>query len=153
MFHFWFPWQHYIRLQTAGSTVLNHNKLTKPRHKTIAALKREYTIRLPGCWMRRSLWGPFGLWRRVEPPSFSASFGTCASLTHLQCSNGKDTEPAWRTFYNTATLRIIRKKGTQLIASVDTKMCVLDGAKHPLTVQLKPVTAGREQMLHSPLTL
>lgn len=113
MFHFWFPWQHYIRLQTAGSTVLNHNKLTKPRHKTIAALKREYTILPPGCWMRR-LWGPFGLQRRVEPPSFSASFGICASLTHLQCSNGKDMEPARRTFYNTATLRIIRKKGNTI---------------------------------------
>lgn len=29
MFHFWFPGQHYIRLQTAGSTALNHSKLAK----------------------------------------------------------------------------------------------------------------------------
>ncbi|XP_053760373.1 uncharacterized protein LOC128777632 [Panthera pardus] len=72
----------------------------------------------------RGLWGPLGRPRRVEPPSFSASLGTCASLTHLQCSNGKDMGPAWRTFHNTATQRRIgKKKGTQLIASVDRKVC------------------------------
>ena len=150
MFHFWFPWQHYIRLQTAGSTVLNHNKLTKPRHKTIVALKREYTILPPGCWMRR-LWGPFGLQQRVEPPSFSASFGICASLTHLQCSNGKDTEPARRTFYNTATLRIIRKKGNTINSICRYKnACAGANWKHGLLIKLKPVTAGRNRCVTCP---
>lgn len=72
----------------------------------------------------RNLWGPLGRLRRVEPPSFSASFGTCASLTHLRCSNRKDTEPAWRTFHNTANIKDEQKKGTQLIASVGRKVCV-----------------------------
>lgn len=72
----------------------------------------------------RNLWGPFGTRRRVEPPSFPASFGTSVSLTHLQCSNRKDMEPAWRTFYNTAIRWMIRRKGTKWIASVSTNICV-----------------------------
>lgn len=84
----------------------------------------------------RRLWGPFGLQQRVEPPSFSASFGICASLTHVQCSNGKDMEPARRTFYNTATLRIIRKKGNTINSICKYEnACAGANGKHGLTDQ------------------
>lgn len=39
MFHFWFPGQHYIRLQTAGSTALNYNQLAKSMHKNRACFQ------------------------------------------------------------------------------------------------------------------
>lgn len=78
VFHFWFPGQHYIRLQTAGSAALNHNKSAKPRRRNRAGFKE---IARPGS-RRGPLAGPAG---RSRLP---ARLGASASPTHLRCSPG-----------------------------------------------------------------
>lgn len=122
MFHFWFPGQHYIRLQTAGSTALNHNKLSKAdAQKNRASFKESAGLgRAAGDPAKPA--GPLGGAGRVEPP-FPAPLGASASLTHLQCSHGAETRQLGRARLHKRA-KDCRETGTKLTASGNTKDCM-----------------------------